>query len=122
MFTFRKHNRILSRPEFERVLNASVKVVDPLLVVMAQPAETQRLGIIASKKVGNAVARNTVKRWIRESYRLAPPTFEQKLDVVVIARPAAHAADFAAVQDALASCFARLSRRIELKKREVSCA
>jgi len=48
--------------------------------------ERGRLGITVSKKVGNAVQRNRVKRLIREVYRARAPGFQWKTDIVVLAR------------------------------------
>jgi len=44
-----------------------------------------RLGITASRRVGNAVARNRVKRRVREWFRRARTDWDSR-DVVVIAR------------------------------------
>jgi ribonuclease P protein component len=49
--------------------------------------ECNRLGISVSKKIGNAVTRNRVKRWIKESFR-ALPSQKTGCDWVVIARAA----------------------------------
>lgn len=48
-----------------------------------------RLGVIVTKKVGNAVFRNRVKRWVRESFRIEKKLFLEPLDVVIIPRTSA---------------------------------
>lgn len=45
-----------------------------------------RIGISASKKVGNSVVRHRVTRLIRESYRLHENIFNSGLDMVIVAR------------------------------------
>ncbi len=64
-----------------------------------------RLGVVASKKVGNAVARNRVKRVVRETFRKVPGFVPNGVDLVVIARVSADeltqlevAAEFEAVR------------------------
>lgn len=48
--------------------------------------ETKRLGITVTKKVGNAVKRNRIKRLIREFFRLNKCLFPAGYDVVVMAK------------------------------------
>jgi ribonuclease P protein component len=59
-------------------------------------SERPRLGVTASRKVGNAVVRNRVKRRIREWFRRDGRTLVAGLDLVVIARPSAAGLDGAA--------------------------
>lgn len=71
-----------------------------------------RLGITASRKVGNAVVRQRLKRRIREIYRrwkdrgTLPP-----LDVVVHLKPGAGKVEFAAFREELLRLLATLAPR-----------
>ncbi len=76
------------------------------------PLGHARLGITASRKVGNAVARNRLKRRVREIFRRWPRRRElPALDVVVHLEPAAAAASFPALAGELADLLDRLLAR-----------
>jgi ribonuclease P protein component len=70
-----------------------------------------RLGLSVSKKVGGAVTRNRVRRWVKEYMRLSPPP--PGYDYVVTARPAAgllpRKGAFAQVEKTLADLIRRLT-------------
>ena len=68
-----------------------------------------RLGITASRRVGNAVARNGVKRRVREWFRRLPQ--RPDVDWVVIARPGAGRQSGAQVARDLDVLAARLARQ-----------
>lgn len=53
-----------------------------------------RFGIVTSKRVGNAVVRNRVRRRLREICRLHRPELRPDAMVVVVAKPAGAAATF----------------------------
>lgn len=53
-----------------------------------------RLGLTVSKRVGNAVVRNRVKRLIKENYRLKEDNIKKGYDLVIVARGRAATANF----------------------------
>ncbi|MES1204311.1 MAG: ribonuclease P protein component [Pseudomonadota bacterium] len=67
-----------------------------------------RFGITVTRKVGNAVTRNRIKRIVREGCRRLADQFPAHLDVVIVARAAATSATSG---DALAD-LADLARRL----------
>ena len=61
-----------------------------------------RLGVSVSRKVGNAVRRNRIKRIIREAFRLHRGVFPPASDVVFTVRPDFSLQGMWAVRDAVA--------------------
>lgn len=61
-----------------------------LLALYVHPNEytRNRLGVSVSRKVGNAVTRNRIKRWIKEQYRLTEYRVDAGFDLVIVARRA----------------------------------
>ena len=87
-YTFKKEERLLKRVEFLAVTEGGKKVHTRNLIVFTRPntLKCSRIGITVSRKVGNAVKRNRVKRIIREFFRLNKAKIEKGIDIVVIAK------------------------------------
>lgn len=60
-----------------------------------------RLGLVSSRKVGNAVARNKARRRLREAWRLNRHRLSGRVDVVLVARRAIERASAEAVEEEL---------------------
>jgi ribonuclease P protein component len=94
----RLYQSLRRRSAFSRVQRRGKRQVGPLFVLLTADAQGgSRVGITVSKGVGNAVVRNRLRRRVkaildRTAFGEAPHR-----DVVLIARPGAGEADFAAV-------------------------
>ena len=86
--TFKTHERIRRRPEYQRVQERGTRVSGRFMTAVLLPNEFphDRLGIIASRRVGGAVQRNRAKRLIRELFRLNKRSGATGLDIIVIPR------------------------------------
>ena len=69
------------------------------------------MAVSASKRVGNAVVRNRVRRQLKEAFRCLP--VNEGFDVVIIPRPEAALAGFAALQAELALLLKRARLLVE---------
>lgn len=80
--------RLTRSAEFDAVYRRGRSAASRHLVVYAFPSELAevRLGVAVSRKVGNAVVRNKLKRQLREAFDAIEPAPSQ-LDVVLVARP-----------------------------------
>jgi ribonuclease P protein component len=89
---FQRSDRILASGEYGRISRRGVRfaVSEFVLLVASRRVEgtpgRPRLGITASRKVGNAVVRNRVKRSVREWFRRDRGRLGAGFDIVVIAR------------------------------------
>jgi ribonuclease P protein component len=94
-------DRIKQGRDFLRVRQGGERAVKGCLIAnwLKLPTESRsRLGVVVSKKVGNAVIRSRVKRLLRESYRQHQNELSQPLDLVLVARPSIAGKDFASVE------------------------
>ena len=76
--------------------------------------EPARIGFTCTKKLGNAVTRNRIKRRLREAVRLClPNVVKPGFDYVVIGRPPAENRPFQVLQSDLISAATRLHAKAE---------
>ncbi len=101
---FGRDVRLRARAQFTAVQDTGRRVSSRYLTLlgMANGLGRDRLGIIASRRIGNAVARNRAKRRLREIFRRGEPDVipsgQPSLDLVAIARRDLAAAPFADVR------------------------
>jgi ribonuclease P protein component len=89
---FGKDLRLRRRYEFLAVQRRGRRRQSPNFVVAyvdQSPPGASRFGFSVSRRVGNAVVRNRVKRRLREFVRLHRPALPRARDFVVIAKPGA---------------------------------
>ena len=89
--------------DFQRISRLGKKRVFPAFIMLALQHEREdspfRLGLTVSRKVGNAVVRNSARRRLREMVRLSvAPEKLAGFDIVLIGRASAAERDFSLMQ------------------------
>lgn len=102
--------RIRKTREFDNVFKNGCKFVEKNVVVYYHPNNKplSRLGVIVPKRVGKAVTRNSVKRQVREIFRINRDDLATGVDIVVIARKNAGEAGFLQMKEEIFSCFEKV--------------
>jgi len=82
---FPKSQRLLKRKEFRLVYDTGTVYRNAgfhLFVKQREDRSPSRLGLTATRSLGGAVVRNRVRRWARETFRLAAERLEPGFDLV----------------------------------------
>lgn len=105
-----KHRyHLLRSSDFDRTLKSGRRASSAYLAlfvsdnVLGRP----RVGLAVSRKLGNAVVRNTIKRRLREAVRPLVTTAQLGRDVVIVARARAVDAEYARLRQELEMLWAK---------------
>lgn len=99
---FPKAARLTEPAEFRRVKAQGTAFYGKLLIlsVLKRPGLTEtRIGLITTRRLGNAVTRNRTRRRLREAIRAVLPRVEHGVHLVLIARKGAADASFEEVRN-----------------------
>lgn len=104
-----KDERLRKRPEYLALGEYGRKIASRnfLIVYRSTGNAPPRLGITVSRKVGNAVVRNRLKRFLREFFRLHKELFASA-DFNIIARQGAAPLDTSSVRREMADLLRRI--------------
>ncbi len=105
-------SRLRRNEDFQRVRREGRSYSSPWLVLVVAPngLDRSRFGFAVGKRIGKAVARNRVKRRLREAVRLRQSQVAEGWDVLLIVRDPMTDVTFQELDDALT----RLLRRARL--------
>ena len=112
-FSFPKSRRLTKASEFERVKRDGFTRRGKLLMLNVVAVENSgpcRAGFIASRRIGGAVARNRVRRRLREIVRQQQHELREGFWIVLVARKDAATADYRALEHE----WLRLARRASI--------
>lgn len=100
----RKEYRIKDNKEFQYIFNHGKSFANRQLVIyyMKDPMQKHfRVGLSVGKKIGNAVTRNRIKRYLRESFLDLEDKIKPTINIVIIARQPANKMNYHEIKASL---------------------
>ncbi len=100
---FPRRERLTKQSEYLDVYRNGEKQVGRAFICYAvrRHGQGRKLGIAVSRKIGKAVVRNRLKRYVRETFRTHRMALAEDAHIVFVARPAAVALDYAECEQAM---------------------
>jgi ribonuclease P protein component len=113
----------MRRSEFRSAQRLGQKLVSRYFVLLLyarteEPNQPARLGLVVSKRVGNAVVRNRAKRLLREAFRESPELWHSGVDFIFIARPTKESLTSEQLKNELHTLEQPIGRRIKRARRD----
>lgn len=98
-----KKNKLRNSREFRIVYDKGKSKANKYLVIfyLKNGYDYNRLGFSATKKLGNSVVRNRVKRLMKESFRLNSSKIKKGYDIIFLSRVRAKDAAYKDIESAI---------------------
>lgn len=103
----KKSYRIKKNEDFQRIFKQGKSVANRQFIIYKLENEQIshfRIGLSVSKKLGNAVTRNRIKRYIRQAFHELEEEIDPKYDYTIIARKPVVEMDYHTVKKSLIHC------------------
>lgn len=99
----KKKYRIKKNEEFQKIFKRGKSVANRQFIVyrLENGCGHFRIGLSVSKKIGNAVVRNRIKRYIRQAFHELAKDISQSHDLIIIARKPAKDMNYHEVKKSL---------------------
>ena len=79
-------NKIKKSKDFSLIYNKSKKMHTKYAIIFIRENNKQRFGFVASKKTGNAVQRNRIKRLFKEFVKTHKNKFRENTDYIFVGK------------------------------------
>lgn len=102
--TVKKEFRVKKNKEFQEAFKKGKSFANRQFVVYSLKKSDQehfRIGLSVSKKIGNAVTRNQIKRYIRQAFHEMESEINNQFDYIIIARKPVAEMDFHEIKKSL---------------------
>ena len=111
--TLLRDDRLRSRADYRHAQRSRLRVHTRSFLIILSPRDDDRtrLGVTITRKVGNAVRRNRIRRCLREAFRLHRELFPAGFDYVFIVKKEAAVQGTADILDELRGAEEKLARR-----------
>ncbi|MFC7063036.1 ribonuclease P protein component [Halobacillus seohaensis] len=100
----KKTYRIKKNKEFQQIFHHGQSFANRQLVLYFLKKKDQahfRIGLSVSKKIGHAVMRNQIKRYLRQSFHELEGQIKPEYDFIIIARKPTHQMGFHEIKSSL---------------------
>ena len=107
-----RSSRLAQSRDFARIRQRGERLVLGCLIAnwsRLPDGATPKLGVVTSKKIGDAPDRSRARRLLRETFRLHQHEFTQPVELILVARNSIAGKDFAAVEKDFLAALRRAS-------------
>lgn len=79
-----KYFRLKKQADFGRLFQKGKRAFSPSLTIIYRPSKKMTMGISVGKRHGKSVARNRIKRLLREAFRSVQPKMSGVYNILLI--------------------------------------